>query len=306
MDEIQNKFTIPSLQPDLKRRLTWRTFIVPLFFIVIHFFLANVVALAYVLTAVALESYRTGATLLVLLEDQEKLNLILRSDFPIIAVIIGAAMIPICLIYLTLNGKRDERVWLTEKPRLTLLLPALAMTIGVLGLTNIWFVILEGVKEHMPVIQTWMDDYIALAESFSADSGYFWLIFGICIVTPVLEELIFRGIIQGELRKSMPEWAAIVIQAVLFAAYHMQPIQSSYVIVPGLLLGLAYYWSRSIWVPIIMHCLFNFMGGVLPTLFADNEAVLNSLAIMQFGFILVGLAAAAYLYLNRRQKKSAR
>jgi membrane protease YdiL (CAAX protease family) len=146
-----------------------------------------------------------------------------------------------------------------------------------------------------------MDDYTKSASAFTADNGYFWLILGISILTPISEELIFRGVIQGELRRAMPEWAAIVIQAVLFAAYHMQPIQSSYVLLPGLLLGLAYYWSRSIWVPIAMHCLFNFLGSALPSLIGESKLGQEILGYSEMGFILIGAAAAVFFMLHRRR-----
>lgn len=286
------------------RRFSWRTIVIPLVFLAIHFLLANLVALGYVLIAAVIESARTGQDLIALLADQDVLNRLLQSNYPIVATIIGAAIIPICLVYLNLADRRDSRVWLTEKPRLTHVLPALAMTIGSLGLINFWFGFLDAIQDHVPIIRTWMEEYIESAAAFSADSGYFWLILGICIVTPVLEELVFRGVIQGELRKAMPEWVAIVIQAVVFAAYHMQPIQSSYVLLPGLLLGIAYAWSRSIWIPILMHCLFNFLGGVLPIALAGNESAMQGVAIAQAGFILVGIAAAIYFYYNRRKQSN--
>ncbi len=113
----------------------------------------------------------------------------------------------------------------------------------------------------------------------------------------------FRGIIQGELRRAMPEWLAVVIQALAFAIFHMQPIQSSYVFLPGLLLGAAYAWSRSLWVPIVMHIFFNLLGSLVPSLIQSDEMLVQIVGLTQMAFIPVAVAAAVYMFLSSRKKK---
>jgi membrane protease YdiL (CAAX protease family) len=282
---------------------SWRTVVVPLAFLAIHFVLSNLVAFAY------MAILRCGSG------DPE--NSVSMSDFFDESGGVGsAAGIPYSdhhnhirsCHYPHLSGLSciwpdvvTGRAYLTEKVKPTQVLASVAAMIGSLGLINLWIGLLTALQEQIPMIRDWMNEYLDSVNAVSTEDNYFWLIFGICLVTPIVEELIFRGVIQGELRKAMPEWAAIIIQAVIFAAYHLQPIQSSYVLLPGLLLGFAYASSRSIRVPIIMHCVFNFLGGVLPALLEDNEAALHGLAIVQFGFILVGAMAFAYLFLNRRK-----
>jgi membrane protease YdiL (CAAX protease family) len=85
------------------------------------------------------------------------------------------------------------------------------------------------------------------------------------------EELYFRGYVQGALRKRHSARYAIVVAAALFAVRHyMQmllllpkyPIfaASAWVLVAfplGIVLGLIYEKTKSLWVPIAIHCLFN-------------------------------------------------
>jgi membrane protease YdiL (CAAX protease family) len=283
------------------RRFSWRTVVVPLAFLAIHFVLSNMVAFAYMAIFAVIQAVRNNMDVSAFFDDPAMLNQLMESRILVITTISGAVIIPICLVYLHLAKRRDRRAYLTEKIKPTQVLASVAAIIGSLGLINLWIGLLTVLQEQMPLIRDWMDEYLDSVNAVSTEDNYFWLIFGICLVTPIVEELIFRGVIQGELRKAMPEWAAIIIQAVVFAVYHLQPIQSSYVLLPGLLLGFAYASSRSIWVPIIMHCVFNFLGGVLPALLEDNEAALHGLAIVQFGFILVGAMAIAYLLINRRK-----
>lgn len=285
----------------LNRQLTWRTFVIPLLFLGLHLFFSTVISVLYIFGYIFVQAAIGAADLGTLLADPFALTDIIMTHYPVISAILSIALIPVCLVYLRLTSRRDHRTWLTGKFRPSDMLASLAMMIGAIGVVNIYFNLLVSLGESSPLIQRLLDDYEQQAAAFTPDLGYFWLILGISVLTPVLEELIFRGVIQGELRKAMPEWAAIIIQAVVFAAYHMQPVQSSYVLLPGLLLGLAYYWTRSIWVPIAMHCLFNFLGSALPMMIGENEAALNILVYTEMGFIVIGLAAGIYMLLSRRQ-----
>jgi membrane protease YdiL (CAAX protease family) len=283
------------------RRFGARTILVPLLFMALHFVFSNFIVAVYLIVYLAVRVSGGSLDLMATLQDQGAMNQIIYGNYPFIAVLIALGLIPACLVFLRLQNRRDPRTWLVERLRTSDILPALAMMIGALGVTNLWYNLLILLQEQIPLLKYWMDDYTKSASAFTADNGYFWLILGISILTPISEELIFRGVIQGELRRAMPEWAAIVIQAVLFAAYHMQPIQSSYVLLPGLLLGLAYYWSRSIWVPIAMHCLFNFLGSALPSLIGESKLGQEILGYSEMGFILIGAAAAVFFMLHRRR-----
>lgn len=79
-------------------------------------------------------------------------------------------------------------------------------------------------------------------------------------VTPALsEELLLRGVVQGRLL--MP-WLrshhlAIWIAATLFSGMHLEFAGFFPRLALGVGLGYAFYWSRSLWVPIILHFCFN-------------------------------------------------
>ncbi|WP_226163213.1 CPBP family intramembrane glutamic endopeptidase, partial [Hymenobacter terricola] len=76
-------------------------------------------------------------------------------------------------------------------------------------------------------------------------------------LAPVFEELLFRGVIlQGLLRSQRP-WVAIGQSALLFGIMHFNPAQSLNALFIGLLFGWLYYRTRSLWLCIASHCLFN-------------------------------------------------
>lgn len=285
------------------RKFRARTILVPILFMAVHWLVINLVALIYMLAYLLIRGDRITMDPGSLLGDSELLNKILVEQFPIISVLYAAALIPVYLVYLYISRQRDKRIMFTQSIRLIHLMPALAMMIGALGLTNLWFSLLHYLADFNSTVSRLLKEYIEQAEAFAPTAGYLWLILGISILAPIAEELLFRGIIQGELRKAMPEWLAIIIQAIVFALFHMQPVQITYVLIPGLLLGIAYAWSKSLWVPILMHILFNFLGSVLPALAAGDEVLGSIIYFSEAAFIAVGILAGVYFFHNRRSAK---
>lgn len=89
----------------------------------------------------------------------------------------------------------------------------------------------------------------------------------VVILAPIAEELIFRGIIfQMLTRNHCPIVAAIIIQAVLFGIYHMNIMQSLYVLPLALLLGYTAYKCKSVFPCIFIHIVYNFMAEIIPLL----------------------------------------
>jgi hypothetical protein len=75
------------------------------------------------------------------------------------------------------------------------------------------------------------------------------------ILAPVAEELVFRGLIFGYLRRwGLP--AAVLISTALFAAFHLPTIPVTQII-GGIVFALAYASTGSLMTPIVIHMLGN-------------------------------------------------
>ena len=83
-------------------------------------------------------------------------------------------------------------------------------------------------------------------------------IIAIVIMAPLMEELLFRGAMQGYLlsRWKNPVWA-IVVPALLFGIGHGNPIQIPFAFVTGLVLGWVYYRTGSLLPGMLMHFVNN-------------------------------------------------
>ncbi len=93
-----------------------------------------------------------------------------------------------------------------------------------------------------------------------------WLIMGVGLLTPLFEELLLRGLLQGSLRHIADEHSAIAITAGVFAVMHLQyDLSIILIIVPfGVVLGYARSRRTSIWVPVVLHMLNNLLTVLVP------------------------------------------
>lgn len=280
--------------------LRFRTIAIPVMLILVHMLVISFVSDLYASAYQFLSHSPLFAGLTAWVSYPTEDALILQ-EYPRIAVFYSLALVPLYAIILILRRAHDPNAVWTRRPTWPDIWPALTIIVGTLGVTNLIFALLTELSKTIPQIETMMSDYLKQSGAFEPSIGYGWLVLGISILAPLGEELLFRGIIQGELRRALPEWLAVIIQAVLFAFFHMQPVQVIYVILPALMLGTLYALTRSIWVPILMHITFNFLGSVLPSL-AGSDATLNSIiALTEIAFIGAGLVAGAALYLRRRE-----
>jgi membrane protease YdiL (CAAX protease family) len=79
------------------------------------------------------------------------------------------------------------------------------------------------------------------------------IFFAIAIAAPIVEELLFRGMLQNAIAKYVPFWAAILLSSFLFAVVHMQLYA-----IPGLMslsiaFGYLYHRTGSLRTNIILH-----------------------------------------------------
>ncbi len=82
----------------------------------------------------------------------------------------------------------------------------------------------------------------------------------VCIVAPVVEEILMRGFVLGGLKNTYGNIAAILISSVLFAILHFNMVQTLSAFVCGIILGLLYIQTNSIPCCIIAHCGYNFIS----------------------------------------------
>lgn len=85
-----------------------------------------------------------------------------------------------------------------------------------------------------------------------------WLLVGLAVgVAPLAEEALFRGVLLPLMTRTLGARVGIALNALLFALIHFHLPSLLPLFVLALALALAYIYTRSLIVPVVMHALFN-------------------------------------------------
>jgi len=77
------------------------------------------------------------------------------------------------------------------------------------------------------------------------------------ILTPVVEEVVFRGFVLDLASEKYGDWFSIFISAFLFAIVHVEGVTVANAFIAGLIFGHLRIRTGSLWPPIILHFLWN-------------------------------------------------
>jgi len=114
----------------------------------------------------------------------------------------------------------------------------------------------------IPFPDVWYDTYDASMEMLLSGNPLF-LAAATVIAAPLVEEVVFRGLVYTRLCRGMWRWSAALLSAVIFGLVHGTLLHLFYTIPMGLVLCLFYEKYRSLWAPILLHMSFNLAGTVL-------------------------------------------
>ena len=127
------------------------------------------------------------------------------------------------------------------------------------------------------------------------------------LFTPILEELVFRGILFGRLKRLLPKWWAVFLSALLFAVMHFNIVQFIYALLMGLVLAIFVEWGGNVCYAVFGHMTVNLIAvlrtetGILDrTVKADLFSWVISGAALSAG---VGLLSAFLLKECRKKGK---
>lgn len=83
------------------------------------------------------------------------------------------------------------------------------------------------------------------------------LVLMVVVGAPLVEELVYRGLLQGSMARRMSGWLAVVAVAAWFALIHFRPVEYPGLFAFGLVLGAAALLTRRLGMGVLAHCAFN-------------------------------------------------
>lgn len=144
-----------------------------------------------------------------------------------------------------LSGWERVRTWLT----------AIGSVLGLFLLVRIagmgWVLLTESIG-WLPPSSDQLYDLFGRSEF-----GLALAITAVVVVAPLVEEIIFRVVVQGWVGEKAPAWVAIGVSSLLFAASHL----SLWALVPNIVLGIVTgylaYRRATLWPAVILHAIYN-------------------------------------------------
>lgn len=121
----------------------------------------------------------------------------------------------------------------------------------------------------------------------------------VCILAPILEELIFRGLIlRGLLNKGNNPWFSIILTAFLFGAAHMNPWQFMGAGFLGVIFGYIYWRTQSLILCILLHFLNNLIAFTVSMYYGDMEETVFEPDYLVIGGSIVATIIMGYILLK--------
>jgi membrane protease YdiL (CAAX protease family) len=100
----------------------------------------------------------------------------------------------------------------------------------------------------------------------SSGAGLMLLLLVVVVGAPVVEELVYRGMLQGAFTRRFHDWLGMSIVALWFAVVHFQPVETPGLFIVGLVLGSCALLSGRLGLGVVAHMAFNATGLVLVAL----------------------------------------
>jgi membrane protease YdiL (CAAX protease family) len=118
-------------------------------------------------------------------------------------------------------------------------------------------------------LETWFPDTFTVsdreenARTLYDSANGLWVVCLVLIVVvgaPLVEELLYRGLLQGAFTRRVNDVLALVMVAGWFAVIHFRPVEYPGLFVVGLVLGTCALVTRRLGLGIVAHAAFNATG----------------------------------------------
>jgi len=109
---------------------------------------------------------------------------------------------------------------------------------------------------------------------------------GFGIATAVFEEILIRGVLFRLIEEKLGSYIALIISSLIFGFLHLTNENSSFfagfaISIIGVLIAVAYMYTRNLWFPIAIHFAWNFAQGDIFGLPVSGDPVSTSIIVSQ-------------------------
>lgn len=133
-----------------------------------------------------------------------------------------------------------------------------------------------------------------------------WLeLLGSALITPLLEEVLHRGVVYGRLRKGLGVVPAIFLSALIFAALHFNVVQFLYAFLLGIVLAVFVEKTGHIYPSILAHIVANGIAVIRTETGVLSKTVDGSIFawVISFALLFLGITGIIWYYRHIKIRK---
>jgi len=209
-------------------------------------------------------------------------------------------------LYIHMVSRRDSRFpdavsVRINKPSFGELGPVMTFVLLAIAMIAI-MVVIEPATNFLPMPES----IKRIFEQVFMDSALWDSILSTCILAPLMEEFLCRGVMMRGMLRTMAPWKAIVWSSLIFGVIHLNPWQAIPAFIIGSFFGWVYYKTHCLWATIFLHCFNNSLSIAITRLHPEygvDQGLIDILPKETYIIVFVASAAVlcvAILLLNRQ------
>lgn len=287
-------YSAPDPQPQQQERSAGTKFIVAvlkaLAYLAVFLLSQFAVSAAYGVYLSFTYTLRNGVQNLDPGEMQQELQALMADNMQLVVILSGLITFAVISLVFVLRGKQPLEEMSIRRVPVWELVCGFALGLMLNPAVSLIF-------SMIPFPQSLIENYDTGMDLLFG--GPLWMeIISVVIVTPFIEEVVFRGLVFTRLRKGMSEVIAFILACVIFGAAHGHVISFLYASLLCIVLLAAFRKHESILLSFAIHMGFN-GGNYLVRFLPENELIL-------FAALFVCLAASValvYVLLIRNKQR---
>ena len=137
--------------------------------------------------------------------------------------------------------------------------------------------------------ESWLEVYDENSSWLSGATGAVAFI-SVVVIGPIVEEILFRGLIFTRLSRGFGIYVSAVLSAVVFGFAHGDLVWGIYAGIFGLVLAALFVYTRSLVCPILLHMSFNLAGYFINAI---------NIFLIIIAFIVACLSVVALIFIKK-------
>lgn len=143
------------------------------------------------------------------------------------------------------------------------------------------------IKKLIDPIRQMLEEMVKVLLQSNSILELCYVIVVVAFVPAIVEEFLFRGLVQRSFDKAMSPLTSALLTGTIFGLFHLNPFEAIPLIGIGCFLGYLRFRSSSMVLPMLMHFLNNLLAVIAVTLKVGDEKIIIAPTTDQPGVIVV-------------------